>query len=223
MFQGFTDKTFEFFMALGFNNNREFFHDNHDWYAEAVRKPLIDLASDLSGTIELIDENLERRPERCVSRINRDIRFSKDKSPYRDYMWIGFHHPEQKHSRPGFWMDISVDHIGFGMGFYEEDRSIMDAHRQFLVNHPEEFKNLIAALNPKDSVSLEIRKRMKVPEGIDESLQKWYPIKCVTLFRELPVSSPVVRSSALVEEIKNAYLGMKPVYDYFASLKPVLV
>lgn len=223
MFQGFTDRTFEFFMAISFNNNREFFHDNHDWYMEAIRQPLIELAADLSGTIEKIDDRLERRPERCVSRINRDIRFSRDKSPYRDYMWIAFHNPEEKHSRPGYWMDISLDHIGFGMGFYEEDKSIMDAHRQFLMNHPEEFKRIIASLNPADTLSMDIRKRMKVPEGIDENLQKWYSIKSVGLSRELSTESPIVRSSALAEEIAKTYLGMKPLYDYFANLKPVLV
>lgn len=223
MFQGFTDRTFEFFMAISFNNNREFFHDNHDWYVEAIRQPLLDLAADLSRTIELIDDRLERRPERCVSRINRDIRFSRDKSPYRDYMWIGFHNPEEKHSRPGYWMDISIDHIGFGMGFYEEDKSIMDAHRQFITNHPEEFRRIISSLNPSDTLSVDIRKRMKVPEGIDENLRKWYAIKSVGLSRELSTESPIVRSGALADEIARAYLGMKPLYDYFASLKPVIV
>ncbi len=51
MFQGFTDRTFEFFMAIKFNNNREFFHENHDWYEEAVRNPLRELAADIAPTI----------------------------------------------------------------------------------------------------------------------------------------------------------------------------
>ncbi|NLG25439.1 MAG: DUF2461 domain-containing protein, partial [Clostridiales bacterium] len=45
MFQGFTDRTFEFFMAIRFNNNREFFLANHDWYAQAVRDPMRSLAA----------------------------------------------------------------------------------------------------------------------------------------------------------------------------------
>lgn len=39
MFPGFSDRMFEFFLALQFNNNREFFHENHAWYEEAVRNP----------------------------------------------------------------------------------------------------------------------------------------------------------------------------------------
>ena len=59
MFQGFTDRTFEFFMAIQFNNNREFFHSNHDWYEEAVRNPLRDLAADLAPVIEQMDPDLD--------------------------------------------------------------------------------------------------------------------------------------------------------------------
>ena len=40
MFKGFTNRTDEFFMAIRFNNNAQFFHENHDWYDEAVRQPL---------------------------------------------------------------------------------------------------------------------------------------------------------------------------------------
>jgi len=91
MFQGYSDETFEFFMAIRFNNNTDFFHSNHDWYRRAVRGPSIDLAEALGPTMEAIDPSIERRPNRVVSRINRDIRFSHDKSPYRDHIWLSFH------------------------------------------------------------------------------------------------------------------------------------
>ena len=63
MFKGFSDSTFDFLIAISFNNNREFFHENHDWYMESVRRPLIELAAELSDTIESIDPALERRPK----------------------------------------------------------------------------------------------------------------------------------------------------------------
>lgn len=223
MFSGFTDETFEFFMALSFNNNREFFHDNHDWYMHAVRQPLLNLAGELAGTIEKIDDNLERRPERCVSRINRDIRFSKDKSPYRDYMWISFENGDDKHSHPGFYMDISADHIGFGMGIYEDNRPLMDAHRQLLIDHPESFKAVLKKTDPALGIDIPSYKRMKVPEALDESLVKWYSIKCVTIHGGLSTSSPIVRSQELAEVIKDAFMKMKPMYDYLCSLQAVMV
>ena len=81
MFQGYSNETIEFFLAIRFNNNRPFFLENRDWYLRAVREPSIALAEELAPVAEDIDPDLERRPHRVVSRINRDIRFARDKSP----------------------------------------------------------------------------------------------------------------------------------------------
>ena len=62
MFKGFTERTDQFFMAIRFNNNMQFFHENHGWYEEAVRNPLKELAADLGPAVELLDPRLERRP-----------------------------------------------------------------------------------------------------------------------------------------------------------------
>ena len=90
MFQGFSERTFAFFDAIAFNNTKDFFHGNHKWYEEAVRTPLRELTIALMPTIELLDADLDCRIEKVVSRINRDIRFSNDKSLYRNYMWLAF-------------------------------------------------------------------------------------------------------------------------------------
>ena len=78
MFQGFPQAGLEFFMAIRFNNNREFFLENHGWYEDSVRTPARALASALGDAVREIDPALETRPEKAVSRINRDVRFSKD-------------------------------------------------------------------------------------------------------------------------------------------------
>lgn len=99
MFQGFTEQTFEFFMAIRFNNNREFFLENHDWYQSSVRTPCLDLAAALGESVNALDPELETRPTKVLSRINRDVRFSNDKSPYRDYLWLAFRRPARSGAR----------------------------------------------------------------------------------------------------------------------------
>ena len=108
MFQGFSDDTFEFLMALSFNNNREFFHANHDWYVNGLRKPALELAGALGDCVRAICPELETRPEKVVSRINRDLRFSNDKTPYRDYIWLAFRRPrEDRNTTIGAYFDLS--------------------------------------------------------------------------------------------------------------------
>ena len=58
MFTGFERGAFEFFMALQFNNNREFFHSNHAWYQASVRGPLSALCMDLAPGMLALDGEL---------------------------------------------------------------------------------------------------------------------------------------------------------------------
>ena len=90
MFTGFTDETIQFFLDLRFHNYTEFFHEQHDRYIETVQRPFYELISDLAPVALKIDPSMEVRPHKCLSRIHRDTRFSKDKSPYRDHLWFLF-------------------------------------------------------------------------------------------------------------------------------------
>ena len=134
MFSGFRDDTFEFFMALAFNNNREFFHANHDWYERSVRRPLCELCADLAPVLFAIDRDIEVRSARVVSHINRDLRYSRDKSPYRDYMWLGFHRAGlDKRDCFHYYFDIGAQGGNIGIGMYGDDRAWTDALRRAIV------------------------------------------------------------------------------------------
>lgn len=130
-FSGYTDQTFEFFMALRFNNNRAFFLDNRDWYLQSVREPSLELCKELATAMQQIDPLLETRPHRVVARINRDVRFSRDKSPYRDHIWLCYRRPEQERGvSPGFYFETDAQGAYYGMGFYLPNRPLMNALRR---------------------------------------------------------------------------------------------
>ena len=219
MFTGFTDRTLDFLIAIRYNNNRMFFHENHDWYMESVRKPLLDLAFELSDTIEEIDPELERRPERAVSRINRDLRFSKDKSPYRDWMWIGWHHPANRHGFPGFYVDISPEHVGYGLGFWEDNKPLIAAHKLYLVNHGEDFWRMIGPATQGMSVEKRSYKRMAYPEGLLPELKEWYAMRSLFVYRSY-TDTKTMLSPDLCELVKSEFKKIAPIYRYFADLKP---
>ncbi|MBQ3668465.1 MAG: DUF2461 domain-containing protein, partial [Clostridia bacterium] len=181
---------------------------------------LIELAAELSDTIESIDPSLERRPERVVSRINRDLRFSKDKSPYRDYMWIGFHHPENKDGYPGFYVDIGNERLGYGMGFWMDNKPLLNAHRQYLLKHPGEFSKLLARCSKGMGVEDRCYKRMALPEGLDGGDKRWYPLRTITVFGNV-TDTKLLFSPALADFIKAEYKRLAPLFNYFAALKPL--
>ena len=204
MFQGYSDETFEFFMAIRFNNNRPFFLENRDWYLRAVREPSLALAQELSDAVEALDPDLERRPNRVVSRINRDIRFSRDKSPYRDYIWLAFRRPgEERGTTLGVYFDISDAGANCGMGFYK----------------PGEMLRLWRELRDEFVLFPRINKRLKVPENIPEELREWYAARA--FYVERPIADfDLIRSPALAEEVKRCFGRLKPLYDYILNERP---
>ena len=226
MFQGFTDETFEFFMAIAFNNNMEFFHANHDWYLRAARTPCLELAAALSDAVEAFDPDLERRPNRVLSRINRDIRFSHDKSPYRDHLWLGFRHPDPAKDAdspaqgvPGLYFEINAQGAAYGMGVYMENRPLMNGLRRRLVNEPQAF--LDAWESARDDFKLYLRtfKRMKRPEGLHPELEPWYPVRGFWLEKEIS-DFALLKSPALVDELAAGFEKLAPLYRFIMETPP---
>ena len=220
VFQGYTDETFEFFMAIRFNNNRPFFLENRDWYLRAVREPSLALAEAIAPAVEKLDAELERRPHRVVSRINRDVRFSRDKSPYRDYIWLAFRRPgEARDTTLGVYFDLSDNGASYGMGFYRENRDMMNALRERMRTAPEELLSLYRPLRDTFALHVNAYKRMRLPEDLPTELHDWYAARGFYLEREID-DFDLLRSPALAEEIRTGYARLAPLYRYLLNLQP---
>ena len=76
----------DFFKELSSNNNREWFHENKKRYDKHVRKPFISFVGGLIQELEQDWGTIPYQPKDFLMRINRDIRFSKDKTPYNTQM-----------------------------------------------------------------------------------------------------------------------------------------
>lgn len=220
MFQGFTDETFDFLTAISFNNNTDFFHANHDWYLRAVRKPCLLLAEALSGAIEVLDASIERRPNRVVSRINRDLRYARDKSPYRDLMWLSFHRPAgERYTAPELYFEINARGASYGMGFYEEDRARMNGLRRRMLTEPDAFLDLWAPLSADHALYLNAFKRMKLPETLRPELTQIYPVRSFYVSQSFD-DFAVLKSPALVDTFTRVIERYAPFYRYIAAVVP---
>ena len=218
MFQGFSDETFEFFMAIQFNNNTDFFHANHDWYVRAVRTPCLELAAALGEVMSDIDDQFELRPNRMVSRINRDLRYSRDKSPYKDYLWLKMRRPDEpERANLGFYFDISATESSFGMGFYEECKVHMNGLRRRLVTEPETFLNLLRPLQADFNLYLDAYRRMKPPEGLPPELDGWYPVRRFWFTRNIQ-DFALLKSPGLVDLLAQGFQRLAPMYRYMRDI-----
>nr|WP_122012478.1 DUF2461 domain-containing protein [Maliibacterium massiliense] len=143
-FQGFSPETLDFLMAIAFNNDRSFFLENHAQYERAVLRPMQALAADLAPYALEVDEEIDTRATRVVSRIRRDTRFSHDKSPYRDHMWLSFRKTGTGIGETcSFYFSIYPESYDWGLGFYNATPAQQGAIRRHIASRPGVFAQIV--------------------------------------------------------------------------------
>ena len=215
MFTGFTEDTIQFFLDLKFHNHTDYFHANHDRYIETVQSLFYEFIKDLGPYMMDIDPKMEVRPHKCLSRIHRDTRFSRDKSPYRDHLWILFRRAAEPREKSLFYyFELGPDRLGWGMGFWDENREALDIFRKRLRANPEGMLGLLDDLNLGGHglmLNGTAHKRMQVPAEIPERLKRWYLIKDFYIHKIKPDYSKVF-SEEILEIVRRDFQALAPLY-----------
>jgi len=215
MFTGFTEETIRFFLDLKFHNSTEYFHENHDRYVENVQQVFYDFIEELGPDMRGIDPEMEIRPHKCLSRIHRDTRFSKDKSPYRDHLWLLFRRAaEPREKALMYWFELGPERLSWGMGFWGENREALDLFRKRMRANPEGTLALLDDLGmEKRKLFLDgtAHKRMEVPPEIPDRLKRWYTAKELYISKMNPERS-LVFSDRIVKEVRKDFLCLAPLY-----------
>ncbi|MBI3599067.1 MAG: DUF2461 domain-containing protein [Nitrospinae bacterium] len=221
-FNGFSQKTLDFLKNLKVNNNHVWFEAVRGEYQEHLLKPLQNLSSDLSEFMLTIDPHFEIRPavNKTISRIYRDTRFSKDKSPFRDTMWIIFKRPNNDwRDAPAYFFEISPDSYRYGMGFYSAGKETMDRLREMIVRKSKEFFKVVSLYSKQKIFVVEGEKYKKIlNNNIPEEFQDWYQKKNLYLVCNRKIDNHLF-SSKLLKDLTSGFSLIAPFYHYFLKLK----
>ncbi len=144
----FTKDYLEFFRKLKKHNDKKWFDANKPWYEEAVKRPFAVFVDEMIARIRREDPQVAIDAKEAIFRINRDIRFSKDKSPYKTHMAANISSEGRKsRETPGFYFQFSDDQVLIAGGAYMVESENIYKIRQAIVNHLSGFG---ALLNNKD-------------------------------------------------------------------------
>ena len=177
MFTGFAQEALDFLSDIRFNNNQTFYEQNLARYEQYVKAPLRALCDEMTPVVQLIDPRLDTRPGRTMSRIRRDTRFSKDKSPFRDHVWLGWRYPGERRSEGfGMYWGFGPDWLGWGVGCYAADKPLMDALRLHIRRCPDEVREALYHPRLRDRFALygESYRKIAVPDDVPEDLRALY-------------------------------------------------
>ena len=215
MFTGFTEETIQFFLDLKFHNNTAFFHEQHDRYVKDVQHVFYDMIGDLGPDMLKIDPGMEIRPYKCLSRIHRDTRFSKDKSPYRDRLWFLFRKAGEARDKALFYyFELGPDRLSWGMGFWGENREALDLFRKRMRADPDRMQSLLDSMNLKThSLFLDgtVHRKMTVPPEIPDQLKRWYLAKEMYIGKAHP-DYRMIYSEKILKEVRKDFLTLAPLY-----------
>lgn len=188
-------------------------------YAAHVQQPFYAFIEALAPHMLKIDAAFETRPHKCLARIHRDTRFSKDKSPYRDHLWLAFRKAARpKEGAPFYWFELSPETITWGLGVWGENRPMMDAMRSNMLAHPTDYLQLLSvarkagfALGGADF------KRLEIPPGLDEGLKPLY-IKKEVYFERISPKMAWAFEPGLVGRVAREFKQLKPLYLMLTGL-----
>jgi uncharacterized protein (TIGR02453 family) len=135
----FTRDLFEFLQGLRRNNNREWFERNRERYEAAVRGPCLRFIGDLAPRLSKISRHFVADPRPVggsMMRIHRDIRFSKDKSPYKTVIGLHFSHQAEEEGAPAFYLHIAPDDSFAGGGIWQPPPPALKRVRDAIAGTP---------------------------------------------------------------------------------------
>ncbi len=147
-FQGFTKETVSFFRKLKKNNTREWFEANRNVYENHVLGPAKAFVTAMGPGLGRISPNIVAAPKvnKSIFRLNRDTRFSKDKSPYKPnlglYFWEG---PLSRMESPGFYVHLEPPAFMIAGGYYGFPDWLIGPYRKAVI-HPKFGKELAAII-----------------------------------------------------------------------------
>lgn len=215
MFPGFPEETVRFFLDLRFHNETSWFHAHREAYEAYVRKPFSQFIQAMTPTVMRIADDMETRPNKCLARINRDIRFTRDKSPYRDHMWLLFRRSgEEREHSVMYWFELSPEVVEWGVGFWGYNRPAMDALRQRMVKKPAEVRRVLRQCGiPDETLHIygDRYKSMKPPAGMPTDLAMLYPCKEIYVKR---VGVPLAENyrPEIIDRVSEDFLRLRPLY-----------
>lgn len=221
-FEGFSAETIDFLWELRMNNSREWMEKNRERYKSVLKEPFDRLAAELAQAGRAYSgADLAY----SISRINRDIRFSKDKSPYRSCRWVVLHGTQTTGTswklRPAFYFELNPESYTYGMGLYHATPVYLTSFRRKLAENPAAFQRIAKKVEKDAKYQLGGEEYRKIKdESLDPLLQSWYRKKELVVSATEPLED-VLFSAELPSFLTKEWKRLRELYQFLEGIAEV--
>ena len=209
--------TLDFLHQLKQNNNKPWFEENKPKYLIELNH-IETFSEALLQELSKTDVLETRSGKRSVYRIYRDIRFSKDKTPFKTF-WGGSYTRATSARRGGYYFHIEKGNTFFAGGFWGPNTADLKRIRSEFAHDPESFKKILNSKSFKNTFGTLQGEQLKTaPKGFDKDheaidLLRFKQFLIIKRFTDDEVLSPLFLEQAL-ETFKN----MRPFFDYMSEV-----
>lgn len=231
-FQGFTPESFDFFRELALNNHKVWFDRNREHYERHVTGAF----RSLLGTLEPFLLNLNRQFEVSgktngnFSRINRDTRFSRDKSPYKSNYYLYFFDRRRKRTEAGrLYVGLSAECVTAGFSIYaggsrESKGALETVFRKRFALHRKAFDRVLEKSVRAGRYESYWHRQEKgewvLHPGLPRRDEEWQTLHAWIVRKVFPAESRVVGSKAFAGRVRQIFAELYPVYVFTSVAGP---
>lgn len=189
-FAGFTPAAFGFLRDLAREQTRDWFEANRDTYEAELRGPMASLVAAVAEELARRRIPLRGDPQRAIFRIHRDVRFSKDKSPYKTHCGATLTRDGGRLSPGLLYIHVAPEGCFAAAGFWQPEPKALEAIRQAIAGKPAVFKRMLTALAARGLALSPDEEALKRPprgyEGVEDAVLR-EALRC----RSLTVRRPL--------------------------------
>lgn len=209
--------TLKFLKQLRVNNNKSWF-DNHRHEYETVKADFLNLVGHILEKVPQFDASLVNlQPKNCVFRINRDVRFSTDKRPYKNNLAAYFNKDGKKGEGAGYYLHIEPQKSFIGVGIWQPLPEVLTKIRQEIDYNLPEFKLLLKNTKFKKYFHkglLQENKLIRAPKGYTEDNPAIEWIKLKSYIVTCPIDDACVTQKDFAKQLSAIFDAAFPLVNF---------
>ena len=212
-----TKENVQFLKKLAKNNNRDWFTENKSNYL-VQHESTIEFADEVLELLKTHDEIDNPTGKKSLMRIYRDVRFSKDKSPYKTN-WSGYYKRSSAERRGGYYFHIAPGDSYAGGGFWKPDSSDMKLIRDAIVSDESGLRKILAAKNFKKyfgDLGLHGDKLVNVPRGYDKESSAGDLLRLKQFLIRANFTEEDVLSKDFAVKVDEVFVALRPFFDWMS-------
>ncbi|MEX1003042.1 MAG: DUF2461 domain-containing protein [Crocinitomicaceae bacterium] len=215
----FTKDYFKFFKELAANNHKDWFDENRKRYHTVVKEPFEKFIGDLIQSIQKIDPNVDIAPKDAIFRINRDIRFSADKTPYKlNRSAIISPGGKKDKAHPGLYIEVGPEHIRIYGGVYQPDKEQLYTIRETITKNPDSLKKLMSDPSFVSTFgSIKGEKNKLIPKEFKEIGKKEDLLYNKQFYWYAEMSPQNALKADFIDQVMKVYTANQPLMTYFTK------